>query len=163
MWRGLCPRNTLWAPSLQQKDAIEHAHIPQWSASCDCFSQEPKCTPVCLSSGHPPPSYGCWSSEAFPLFHFLFLNKRAVVIRAAWSRAASPGSGCIGAVTSAAFLAGQCGAVSSAQYPCSQSRRGAAVGAASGGGALRSPREGVGLAALPWLPGSCRKDFEQFH
>lgn len=79
--------NTFGTPSLQQRDAIEHAHIPQQSASCDCFSQYPKCPSVCLSSSSLPCSYGYYSSEIFPFFHFLslLLNKRAVVVRSVWS------------------------------------------------------------------------------
>ena len=87
MWRGLCPLKILLARRHFSQDAIEHAHLPQQSASCDCLSQCPECPSVCLSSSSPSCSYGSWSSEVFPFFHFLSLslNKRAVVVRSVWS------------------------------------------------------------------------------
>lgn len=49
MWRGSCPLKTFGTPSLQQKAAVEPAHIPQQPASRDCFPES-----ICLLVSHFP-------------------------------------------------------------------------------------------------------------
>lgn len=85
--RALCPLKILLARHhFSKNDALEHAHIPQQSASCDCFSQYPKCPSVGVSSSYASCSYVSWSSEISPCFHSLSLslNKRAVVFCFVW-------------------------------------------------------------------------------
>lgn len=120
MERTKPPERTLGTPSLQQKDAMEHAYIPQQSAACDCFSQPAKCPSVCLASRHPPSFFiGVLLFCGFSCLSFsLSLNKRAVVVLFCFEHCGPfPTVDTLKLFTSAVLLAGQCSAVFSSQYP----------------------------------------------
>ena len=115
MVRGLYPQKIVLARHhFSKKDAIEHAHISQQSAACDCFSQYSICPSVCSLLRYLP------CSEVLSLsWSFLFiLQTKGQFLFLFWSGRSGVRSRCSGAFTAGVSLVGQCSAVfSSPQYP----------------------------------------------
>lgn len=152
--------DTFGTPSLQQKDAIEHAHLPQQSASCDCLSHVQS---VHLSACLRVPLF-IWVLIFWGLsFHFLF-NKRAVVVsfclehcRLFWQLMHWSFLHLLSSWPDNAVLYSLFSIHISSKNPELQCK------------AARARMEcfdGIGKEqdlTLSSLPGSCRKDFELFH